>query len=345
MRTSGEPSQSSFHSVGPTSLAFELPQLGGFRAVERDRAEVVVARADVHDRVAVGIDRRRALDDVARREVREDAFTGLAVDEVDLVVVRAEHDPRAAVAFEHRGLPGPPVAAPGATSRRPRSRVRTSRASGKLHTHLRRVGHRAVAVVAAGRVAAERQQSVDLGPPRSSRTKPGSTTQVGAQLDRLVARSSSVVSARRRRSTGSEARGRLGAAALDASSSPSLSFVARMSTPMPMKPISTSVRTSRRCRASGSACSGRTPCDGTLRARCGGGMRSTRVLGDSSSDCGVARARGVGCGAPAGPAACRAVLRFARWAPPQRARRDDRADAVVERLLPVRRGRRRVRVR
>ena len=73
-------------------------------------------------------------------------------------VVRAEHDPRAPVTLEHRGLSGPPVAAPvvhlGALPR-----IRAHATVGVLPGHLRCLRHRARAVVVARRVAAEREEA------------------------------------------------------------------------------------------------------------------------------------------------------------------------------------------
>ena len=128
-------------------------------------------------------------------------------------------------------------------------------ASGKLHTTLACVGHRAAAVVAPGRVPAERQQARRPRSPTVVRTKrdrrrgrcavrpaPGSSSRVRPRSSRSRA-------PMRRRDPRPTSPAR-------PSSSPSLPLVARMSTPMPMKPISTSVRTSRRCRARARACSG-----------------------------------------------------------------------------------------
>src|SRR6476660_6262133 len=50
----------------------ELPQFERLRSIECDGAVEVVPAAGVKDGEAVGIDRDRALDDVADREVRQD---------------------------------------------------------------------------------------------------------------------------------------------------------------------------------------------------------------------------------------------------------------------------------
>ena len=91
----------------------QLVELGGLGPVDRDDPEVVVARPEVDERVAVGVDGHRALDDVAGGERREDVLAGGGVDEVLGAVVAVEHDPRAAVPLEDGGLPRPAVAAPG----------------------------------------------------------------------------------------------------------------------------------------------------------------------------------------------------------------------------------------
>ena len=118
-------------------------------------------------------------------------------------------------------------------------------------------------------------------------------------------------------------------ARLAASSSPSLPLVARMSTPMPMKPISTSVRTSRRCRRQrlGMRRFGHRATVPCARHRGGGrcdeqAQRRGLVVavGDHRESRSVSTAPGT--------CPCRAaVLRVARWAAPQRAGRRDRAHA------------------
>ena len=90
---------------------------------------------------------------------REDVLARVVVDEVDLAVVGAEHHPRAPVALEHRGLAGPAAAAPRAgLVALGRLGAHAARLAGVAPQHLGRRGDRALAVVAAGRAAPEREQ-------------------------------------------------------------------------------------------------------------------------------------------------------------------------------------------
>ena len=142
----------------------ELPQLGRLRTVDREHAEVVVARPDVDEREAVGVDRHRALDDVAGHERRED-------------VARRSRRRRSAPRGRRRRTP--PTC--GRRARTPRagrsSRCRTSSWSrpcpptastcacvGVLPRHVRARAAPGPAVVAAGRVAAEREQPGTVAP-------------------------------------------------------------------------------------------------------------------------------------------------------------------------------------
>ena len=95
--------------AGVDRPAVDAPQLDGLRSVEGDHPEVVVTRARVDQWVAVGIDGDRTLRDVAGRERRDDLLAGCRVDEVDPVVVGAEHDPRATSRSNTTGWPVQPV--------------------------------------------------------------------------------------------------------------------------------------------------------------------------------------------------------------------------------------------
>ena len=157
--TRGEPSQSSFHLVGLTASASSAHSSVGLGPVDGDHPELVVAAAGVDEGQPVGVDRHRALDDVARLERGEDVLARVVVDEVDLAVVGAEHHPRAPVALEHRGLAGPAAAAPRAgLVALGRLGAHAARLAGVAPQHLGRRGDRPLAVVAAGRAAPEREQ-------------------------------------------------------------------------------------------------------------------------------------------------------------------------------------------
>ena len=162
--TMAAPSQSLFQRRGVDRPAVDAPQLDRLRSVEGDDPEVVVTRTGVDQWVAVGIDGDRTLRDVAGRERRDDVLAGCRVDEVDPVVVGAEHDPGAAVALEHDRLTGPAGPAPD-----PRlavlARLPTHRPSRVLPQRRGRHRHRTGAVEGARRVAAEREQSLHRRPP------------------------------------------------------------------------------------------------------------------------------------------------------------------------------------
>ena len=131
----------------------------GWSPVDGDDAVVVVARAGVDEREAVGVDGDRALDDVAGGEVGEDPLAGVGVEEVDLAVVGAEHHPGAAVALEHRRLAGPAGAAPRPWSRPPSTDSAHMPPVGReAPQHAGVGGHGPGAVGAAGGVAPEGQE-------------------------------------------------------------------------------------------------------------------------------------------------------------------------------------------
>ena len=88
------------------------PEFGQFVAVEGDDPVVVVPTARVEQRESVGVDRHRALDDVARAEVGEQPFAGAVVEDMDVAAVGAEGDPGLLAALPDRRLSGPACAAP-----------------------------------------------------------------------------------------------------------------------------------------------------------------------------------------------------------------------------------------
>ena len=99
-------------SGGRHRVGVEGPQLLRLVAVEGHDPVFVVSAAEVDQRVAVGIDGHRALDEVAGAEVADDPAAGVGVQEVNGLVVGPDHHPGGAVALEHGGLAGPAGAAP-----------------------------------------------------------------------------------------------------------------------------------------------------------------------------------------------------------------------------------------
>ena len=90
----------------------QRPEFGQFVTVEGDDPVVVVPTARVEQRESVGVDRHRALDDVARAKVGEQPFAGAVVEDVDVAAVGAEGDPCLLAALPDRRLSSPAGAAP-----------------------------------------------------------------------------------------------------------------------------------------------------------------------------------------------------------------------------------------
>ena len=149
------------HIEGP-----EAPELGRLISVEGEDAVVVVPAPYVGERVSIGIDRDRALDDVAGVEVGQEALTAVGVEEVDVGAVGTERDPRRVVTLEDGGLTCPSRSAPGLGFPAD-GRHRAHRSGPGELPHDPGVGrYRSRSVVGAGRVAPEREQTLDGVPPR-----------------------------------------------------------------------------------------------------------------------------------------------------------------------------------
>ncbi len=94
-------------------IGAEPPQLGGLFPIEGDDAEVGVTRPGIEQRVAVGVEGDRSLDDVAHVERWSGVPPGGGVDEVDVLVVGPEdHLGDAVGPLPHQRLAGPSAAAP-----------------------------------------------------------------------------------------------------------------------------------------------------------------------------------------------------------------------------------------
>ena len=128
------------------------------RPVHRDDAELVVARARVVQRIALGVRRRRALRQVARHQLRPHRPSRPAVEEVVVAVVRAfaDLDP-AVLVHDHVRLPGPPRPAPHARARGVRRRRAEPAALRVVPADHRVHRDRPLAVVVARGVAPERR--------------------------------------------------------------------------------------------------------------------------------------------------------------------------------------------
>ena len=111
--TIGDESQSSFHFTGCTDSLSSVHSTsaapGRSRATTRRRLS---REPGVDERVALGIDGGRALDQVAGLDVGEDPLPGVDVHEVEVAVVATEDRPRAVLPLDDGGLAGPPHAAP-----------------------------------------------------------------------------------------------------------------------------------------------------------------------------------------------------------------------------------------
>ena len=162
--TSGEPSQSSFHIVGRHGVGRQRSTARSAGAGRRPRpAGSCPASPSRRAGSPSGSIGHRALDEVAGRERRDDVLAGGGVDEVDGAVVGAEDHPGPAVPLEHRGLARSSPCRTRSGSPPRRWTPSTWPSPGYVHCALGLPGHRALAVVAAGRVAPEGQQALDGG--------------------------------------------------------------------------------------------------------------------------------------------------------------------------------------
>ncbi len=163
---SGAASQSLFHRRGWRAGSIELSAHSSVAAgpVDRQHPQLVVAGAAVDEGEPVRVDGDGALGDVTRGERREDGLAGRGVDEVEVVVVGAEHQPGATAPLEHRRLADPSGAAPHLGL----AVLAATPAHGPVRVaprHLRGLGHRALAVVSAAGVAPEGEQPLHRGAP------------------------------------------------------------------------------------------------------------------------------------------------------------------------------------
>ena len=90
----------------------QFPKLPGRGTIERDDAEEAVARAEIHQRKLVGVNRDRTLDQVTHPEVGDDPFPGRCVQEMHRWRIGTEHDPSALVVVKNRWLASPAGATP-----------------------------------------------------------------------------------------------------------------------------------------------------------------------------------------------------------------------------------------
>ena len=135
------------------------PQDGRLGPVHRDHAQVVVPGPGVIQRVALRIAGRRPLGQIARVQIRAHLLAGRAIEEVVVVVVSALANLDLSVLVDdHVGLAGPAGAAPLLGPEQVARRRTHPACLRVLPDDLRVLGERALAVVAAGRVAAERGQ-------------------------------------------------------------------------------------------------------------------------------------------------------------------------------------------
>ena len=179
--------------VGDARVGVHRPEDGRRRPVGRDDAEVVVARARVVERVAVGIGGGRSLGQVTGDEVWLDRLPRDRVHEVVVVVVRAEPElQQPALVRDDVRLPRPPRAAPGLGAVLVAglgAHAAALRVTPPDHG-IARDG--TVAVIRAGEVAAEGGEARDLGVDRAEddvrfRDRLGRLYGLGGRLARRAA--------------------------------------------------------------------------------------------------------------------------------------------------------------